>query len=158
MSGARDKGMGTKGRVLFEHLMERCIDLGLIAKDRGDSPVGAVLALDGEIIAEGIEAGRTNGDITCHAEIEAIRHARKASENVDLSKCVLVTTHEPCIMCSYVIRHHRIGVVVFAIETGEMGGVSSSMPVLTDTTITRWGPPPSVVAGVLESECRELLF
>ncbi|MEZ5424500.1 MAG: hypothetical protein R2682_15575 [Pyrinomonadaceae bacterium] len=55
--------------------MRRCIELGLIAKERGDSPVGAVLACDGEIIAEGIEAGRTEGDITCHAEVEAIREA-----------------------------------------------------------------------------------
>lgn len=149
--------MANGERNEYDALMRRCIELGLIAKERGDSPVGAVLACDGEIIAEGIEAGRTKGDITCHAEVEAIREALRSGRGNELSNCVLVTTHEPCIMCSYVIRHHRIGFVVFAVETGEIGGVSSKMPVLTDTTITRWGPPPVIIGGILETECKATL-
>ncbi|MEZ5423094.1 MAG: nucleoside deaminase [Pyrinomonadaceae bacterium] len=149
--------MTAEEKIRFEELMRRCIELGRIAKERGDNPVGAVLAIDGESIAEGIEAGRTKADITCHAEVEAIREALRAGRGSDLSNCVLVTTHEPCILCSYVIRHHSIGVVVFAIATGEIGGVSSRMPVLADTTVTRWGPPPLIIDGVLTTECKAAL-
>jgi len=42
--------------------MRRCIELESIAKQRGESPVGALLALDGEVIAEGIESVKAKGD------------------------------------------------------------------------------------------------
>lgn len=136
--------------------MRRCISLARIAKDRGDSPAGALLVRDGNIIAEGIESGKTRQDITCHAETEAIRQAVKLLRTNDLSDCTMVTTHEPCIMCSYVIRHHRIKLLVVGVTTGEIGGYSSALPVLLDTTITRWGHPPLIIDGILEQECRAL--
>jgi len=72
----------------------------------------------------------------------------------DLSDCTLVTTHEPCILCSYAIRHHRIPLVVFGVAVGEIGGYSSELAVLKDRTVKRWGEPPEVIGGVLEEECR----
>jgi len=141
----------------YAALMRRCIELGSIAKQRGESPVGALLALDGEVIAEGIESVKAKSDITCHAEVEAIRNALQTAAAADLANCVLVTTHEPCIMCSYVIRHYRIATVAFAIATGEIGGCTSNLPVLTDTSIQRWAAPPVILPGILEDECRRLL-
>ncbi len=139
-------------RTVLEHWMRRCITLGGMAKRRGDPPVGALLALGGEVLAEGIEGGRTHRDITFHAEIEAIREARRKGLE-DFSNCVLVTTREPCIMCSYVIRHHRIAVVAYGAASGETGGCGPAHPVLLDAGITGWGLPPVVVAGVLAAEC-----
>ncbi len=146
----------TDNQLSYEDLMHRCIALGLKAKERGDPPVGSVVAQNGRIISEGTEGGRTHEDITFHAEIEAIRAARKILKTSDLSGCLLVTTHEPCIMCSYVIRHHRIAKVIVALAIGETGGISSHMPVLTDNGFSRWGKPPQIVMGVLAAEC-ELL-
>lgn len=134
--------------------MRRCIALARLAKERGESPVGAVIVHAGEVIAEGIEAGRTEQDITRHAEVEAIAAARQVLGTADLSDCTLVTTHEPCILCSYAIRHHRIPLVVFGVAVGEIGGYSSELAVLKDRTVKRWGEPPEVIGGVLEEECR----
>ncbi|SIO05907.1 nucleoside deaminase [Chitinophaga niabensis] len=125
--------------------MRRCMELAEIARQRGDSPVGSVLVLDGQIIAEGIEGGKTHRDITYHAEIEAIRQATEKLSSQDLSACTMYTTHEPCIMCSYVIRHTRISSVVMAITTGDIGGSSSAYPLLKDITIKKWGPPPELI-------------
>jgi tRNA(adenine34) deaminase len=136
--------------------MRRCIELALIAGERGDSPVGSIIVMEGEIIAEGIEGGRTHHDITFHAEIEAIRRVRETSPERDLSHAIMYTTHEPCIMCSYVIRHARIGTVVMALTTGETGGYSSAYPILSDRAIGRWGEPPEVITGILKKECEEL--
>lgn len=136
--------------------MRRCMDLAIIAGQRGDSPVGSIIVRSGEIIAEGIEGGRTHRDITFHAEIEAIRRATEAAEAVDLASCILYTTHEPCIMCSYVIRQMKIGTIVMALTTGEIGGYSSVYPILLDRSIRKWGDPPTVVTGVLADECRAL--
>lgn len=140
----------------YEAYMRKCIALAQMAKARGDSPVGSILVQNGSIIAEGIEGGKTHQDITFHAEIEAIRNARTALGKTDLSECILVTTHEPCIMCSYVIRHHKIQLVIVGLSTGEIGGYSSALPLLLDRSISKWDEPPRIVEGVLEEECRAL--
>lgn len=143
---------------LKEHksYMRICINLAKIAKHRGDSPVGSIIVRDGLIIGEGIEGGKTHKDITFHAEIEAIREATKKIGSQDLSGSVLYTTHEPCIMCSYVIRHVKIATVVSGVSTGDIGGYSSELPLLLDTSVKKWNPPPVLIKGVLEDECARL--
>jgi tRNA(adenine34) deaminase len=137
--------------------MNKCIALALKAKKRGDYPVGSVIVLGGRVIGEGIEGGKTFHDITFHAEIEAIREAVGFLAGQDLSSCILYTTHEPCIMCSYVIRHVRIKCVVIGIKVPETGGLSSAYPLLLDKTIKKWGNPPELITGVLEKECLDLI-
>lgn len=148
--------MAIEKQEAYEDYMRICISLAKIAKDRGDSPCGSIIIRDDKVISEGIEGGRTRQDITFHSEIEAIRNATVISGKSDLSDCILVTTHEPCIMCSYVIRHHKIKMVIVGLSTGEIGGYSSFYPLLLDKTITRWIHPPEIITGILEQECREL--
>src|SRR4051794_23643836 len=95
-----------------EVFMRKCIDLALIAKQSGDSAVGAILVRNKEIIAEGVEGVKLHKDITHHAEIAAIRQATVTLQTQDFSDCIMYTTHEPCIMCSYVIRHSSIKTIV----------------------------------------------
>lgn len=140
----------------YESLMRKCIELAKIAKTRGDSPVGSVIVRGEQIVGEGIEGGKTHKDITFHAEIEAVRNATAALGKTDLSDCFMVTTHEPCIMCSYVIRHHKIGLIIVGITTGEVGGYSSALPVLLDRTVSKWSAPPKIIDKVLEQECKAL--
>lgn len=139
-----------------EHFMLRCIELGKTAKAHGESPVGAVVVQNGTIIAEGMEAGRAHKDITFHAEIEAIRKAIQVLDTQDLSDCTLYTTHEPCIMCSYMIRHTKIPLVVAGLATQVLGGASSAYPLLTDHAIPGWGTAPQFISGVQAAACREL--
>ena len=83
------------------HFMERCIELGKEAMLCGNPPVGSILVKDDVILGIGKEAGKSGNDITKHAEIEAIRHA--LANHQSLKNSILYTTHEPCIMCSYVL-------------------------------------------------------
>jgi len=53
-------------------------------------------------------------------------------------------THEPCILCSYVIRHHRILRVVIQQAVAHIGGATSAYPILTANDIPIWGEPPVV--------------
>ena len=139
-----------------EYYMRACLALALLARQRGESPVGSVIVHNGKIIAEGIEGGRAHRDISFHAEMEAIRHATAYLQSQDLSACIMYTTHEPCIMCSYMIRHTKISMVAAGITTGEIGGYSSHLPLLSDAGIKRWAAPPVFIAGILEQECRAL--
>lgn len=123
--------------------MKHCEALAAVAAQRQEWPVGAVVVLDGKVIGEGIEAGKAKQDVTCHAEVEAIREAVK-KYGKDLSAATLYTTHEPCILCSYVIRHHRIGRIVVRQAVTHIGGATSAYPILTAKDIPIWGEPPVV--------------
>lgn len=139
-----------------ELFMRECIRLARIALQQGESPVGSVLVKEGQIIGRGIEGGKKRLDITYHAEIEAIREATAYLGTQDLSGCVMYTTHEPCIMCSYVIRHTKISTVVAGLAMGETGGTGPLYPLLKDEKVSKWGEPPTIITGVLEEECKAL--
>ena len=123
--------------------LTRCDALARIAASHDESPVGSVVVLGDAIIGEGVEASRAHRDVTFHAEVEAIR-AAVATHGRDLSAATLYTTHEPCLLCSYVIRHHRIARVVIRHAVPDVGGVTSRLPVLTTTEVASWGPPPII--------------
>ncbi len=128
------------------YFMQRCELLGKSAGIKGEAQVGSVIVSNDEIVSEAEEAVKSKNDITCHAEIEAIRGAVKKLKTTNLSNCILFTTHEPCVMCSYAIRFHKIKKVVFLHAVDYLGGATSSMPLLTsDNVPPRWGKAPEVV-------------
>jgi tRNA(adenine34) deaminase len=140
----------------YEQYMHHCLDLAKIALAAGDSPVGAIIVLEGEVIGTGVESGRSTGDITDHAEIIAIRNAVKNGYADRLYLSIMVTTHEPCIMCSYVIRHHRIAEIAYGVAVPFVGGATSKFDVLTTTNVQKWGSIPKIVSGVCFTECKQL--
>ena len=122
--------------------MDKCYDLAKQAAAEGESPVGCVIVKDGKIIGEGYEKSRQLKDVTRHAEVVALLDALK--NMADLSGATLYSNVEPCILCSYAIRHHRIAQVIFERSAGELGGTNPPINVLTADTRT-WGPPPDVM-------------
>ena len=134
--------------------MKMCIELGNEAFQNGNPPVGSILVKEGLKIGVGMEAGKSSNDITKHAEIEAIRDALKIHQS--LKGSILYTTHEPCIMCSYIIRHHQIKTIVFGVKSNFIGGISSEFKILETENIPSWNKPPEIIKGVLETECLAL--
>ena len=139
-----------------EYYMRYCLTLAQEALAQGNTPVGSVVVRNGVIIGQGREAGKTKGDVTCHAEIEAIRDAIKNVGSGDLSDCSLYSTHEPCIMCSYVLRHHAVKQVIIGARVKAVGGVSSRYPLLIDKDVSIWADSPVIVEGICRSECKDL--
>ena len=128
------------------YYIQRCELLGKEAAIKGDAPVGAVITKGDEIISEAIEAAKNKNDVTCHAELEAIRFAVKKLKTNDLSDCVMYSTHEPCIMCSYAIRFYKIRKLVYQHAVNYLGGISSSMPLLLVKEVPpHWGDVPVIV-------------
>lgn len=148
--------MTNQERLQHEFFMARCIELAKLAKANGESPVGSIIVKNNEIIGEGIEAVKAHRDITYHAEIEAIRVTQSKLQPVNLTDAVMYSTHEPCIMCAYVIRHHKIGTIVVGIPSKTLGGYSSPYPLLLDNKIHSWAPAPIVIEDILSVECRAL--
>lgn len=136
--------------------MSKCIELGKIALKNGNPPVGAIIVSDGQIIGRGIESGKSTGDITNHAEILAIRDVVQNGKEHLLRQSIMYTTHEPCIMCSYLIRHHKIPHIVYSLPVNFIGGHTSELAVLKTESVPKWGKRPKVSTGVCELESRNL--
>ncbi len=139
-----------------ERLMRRCLDLAVMARKQGNTPVGSVVVLDGAIIGEGAETLPVGPSITGHAEASPVRRALDATGRKDLAGAVLYSTAEPCFMCGYVIRQLRIDLVLYGVETPVIGGVTSIHPILTDPALDTWRQAPAVIGGVMREECARL--
>lgn len=84
---------------LLRELMHSAIEEAKASLGEGNSGFGAVIAKNGKIIAQTHDTDTTDGDPTAHAELKAIR-AAATRLGKDLKGCILVSTHEPCPMCS----------------------------------------------------------
>jgi tRNA(Arg) A34 adenosine deaminase TadA len=128
---------------IHKPFMDRCLELAMMAMLEGESPVGCVIVRDGQIIGEGYEKSRQLKDVTRHAEVVAILDALQKNETCE--GATLYSNVEPCILCSYVVRHHKIAKVVFSKYCGELGGTNEEFNLLTTDKITKWVVPPVVV-------------
>ena len=118
-------------------------------------PIGAVIAVGGEIIAAAHNTVESAQDPTAHAEMLAITQAASKLGNWRLEGATLYVTKEPCPMCSGALLMSRVQRVCYAVpdpKTGCLGGATN----LTD--LPRVNHHVALTAGgVLEPECRELL-
>jgi len=94
--------------------MQRAIDLSKDSVRNGGGPFGAVIARNGEIIAEGSNCVTIDCDPTAHAEVSTIRKAAKKLGTFDLSGCEIFTSCEPCPMCLGAIYWARLDKIYYA--------------------------------------------
>lgn len=137
----------------MENFMREALKEAELAYQLGEVPVGAVIVQNGQIIARGHNTRETEFSAIAHAEISAIRAACETLHGWRLQDCTLYVTLEPCPMCAGAIINARIPNVVFGAWDASMGAMGSVLK------ITKYPLPsrPTVVAGVLERECGELL-
>ncbi|MBQ9099339.1 MAG: nucleoside deaminase [Clostridia bacterium] len=123
------------------------------AAEEGETPIGAVLARDGQVVAAAHNHRERTNDVTSHAELEVLRLAGQQRGDWRLSDCTLYVTLEPCPMCAGAILAARVRRVVFGAKDATAGAMGSVL------NLPRYplGAKPLVEQGVMEQECRELL-
>ena len=134
--------------------MRRALDLAAVAAEAGEVPVGAVITLGDEIIAEARNAMRGSLDPTAHAEIVAIRHAATRLGQARLDGCILWVTLEPCAMCAAAIGLARIDALRFAADDPKGGGVVHGARIFAQPTCHH---RPDVLGGIGEEEASRML-
>ena len=97
-----------------EELMQRAIELSINSVRNGGGPFGAVIAHEGEIIAEGSNGVTIYNDPTAHAEVTAIRKACEKLGTFDLTGCEIYTSCEPCPMCLGAIYWAHLDKIYYA--------------------------------------------
>ncbi len=120
----------------------------------GDVPVGAVVVMDGAVIARGCNRKEHGGDPTAHAEMVAIRKAAKKTKGWRLTRSTLYVTLEPCLMCMGAIIQARVTRLVYASSDPKAGACGSLYDVSNDKRLNH---RVKVTTGVLDPESSELL-
>ncbi|WP_157376424.1 nucleoside deaminase [Amycolatopsis azurea] len=98
----------------FENEVGRCIELAEKASRAGNYALGALVVLNGEILAEsGSSLIGDNDDPSAHPEMIVVRHAARRMKSRYLEGAYLVSTLEPCPMCTSVAIWAKMSGVVF---------------------------------------------
>lgn len=134
--------------------MRIALEEAKLAAAKGDVPVGAVILLNGEIIAQRHNEREASNDPTAHAEVLALQDASRKLNSWRLSECTLVVTLEPCVMCAGATQSARIGRLVYGAANFEAGATATLYNVMSDP---RLGHNPPVEHGVLADESATLL-
>jgi len=108
------------------YFMERALAQAQKAYEEDEVPVGAVLIIDNEIVAEGHNQPINTNDPTSHAEINVIRKAAKELNNYRLENSSIYVTLEPCLMCCGAMIHARIENLIFSTTDPKSGAVVSN--------------------------------
>jgi len=124
---------------------------------RGQTPFGACIVRDDEIVACAHNHVWAHTDITAHAEVEAIRSACHKLGAIDLSGCTIYSTCEPCPMCFAAIHWARIERIVYGATIADAQGAGFHELTISNDTMRELGGSEVVVDGpVLREECAAL--
>jgi tRNA(adenine34) deaminase len=134
--------------------MRRALLAAGSAAEKGEVPVGAVVARGEEILAVAANQREATKDPTAHAELLAIREAANTLGGWRLTGCTLYTTLEPCPMCAGAAHAARIDRLVYAAPDPKAGYAGTLYNVPADSRLNH---TIAVEKGVLEAEAAEML-
>lgn len=143
--------------ILYLRLMtdEDFMKLALVqakqAFDEDEVPIGAVIVINGKVIARGYNQVEKLNDPTAHAEIIALTSAFNYLGSKYLPEAAMYITVEPCLMCAGALYWSKIGRVVYGAsdeKNGYLRTTKDSSPFHPKTVLAR---------GVLQEECADLI-
>jgi tRNA(adenine34) deaminase len=134
--------------------MARAIAEAEAAMDHDDVPIGAVVVVDGEVVAAAHNRREVDADPTAHAEILALREAAGARGHWRLDGATLYVTLEPCAMCAGALVLARLDRVVFGADDPKAGAVGALWDIPRDPRLNH---TVEVVRGVQAERCAGLL-
>ena len=134
--------------------MALALDEARAAGKRGEVPVGAVVLVDGQVVARRGNEREASGDPTAHAEVLALRDAAAAVGERRLHEATLVVTLEPCPLCAGAVWAAQVGRVVYGAADLRAGAMGSLYNLAVDQRLNH---TTEVVSGVRADEAAALL-
>jgi len=145
----------TADQSIHLRFIERCFELAAASVEHGNHPFGALLVLDGRVIAESLNEVVTSNDPTRHAELLALQTGLPVVAASDRARITLYTSTEPCAMCTGAAYWSRIGHIVFgcsAAALADAAGADFLMP--ARALLSHGNAPPQVTGPLLEERGR----
>jgi tRNA(adenine34) deaminase len=146
--------MRDRGHKTDEDFMREALSVAANAAAYGETPVGAVLVVGGEIIAAAHNMRETWQDPAAHAELLVVRKASARLGRWRLQDATVYVTLEPCLMCAGAMVLARISRLVYGCRDPKAGALGSVYDVVRDGRLNH---TYRITAGILESQCRALL-
>lgn len=119
-----------------------------------DVPVGAIVTLQGIVVAARHNERELTSDPVAHAEVLALRDAARHVGSWRLDDCTMYVTLEPCAMCAGAMVNARLGRVVFGATDSKAGAVTSHFRLLDGDVLNH---AVEFQAGIEKQECGDLL-
>lgn len=139
---------------MTNRFMEIALAEARAAGKRGEVPVGAVLVMDGAVVAQAGNRTRADNDVTAHAEVAVIREAARTLGQERLAGADLYVTLEPCTLCAAAISFARIRRLYYGAEDPKGGGVDNGVRFFAQPTCHH---APEVYSGISGVEAAEIL-
>jgi tRNA(adenine34) deaminase len=134
--------------------MQAALEEARLAAEAGDVPVGAVVVVDGVIVARGRNRREVDQDPTAHAEVVALREAARLRGAWRLGGAHVFATLEPCPMCAGALVSARVARVVYGCADPKAGALDTLFTIGTDTRLNHRF---EVERGVLADACAQQL-
>ncbi len=128
-----------------ERFMRLALQQANYAAERGEVPIGAVVVVNGKVIARSHNMTETLTDPTAHAEMQALTMATDAFGGKYLTDATIYVTVEPCPMCAAALGWAQLGRLVYGASDPKRGYTLYSPNLLH--------PKTKVSAGILKEEC-----
>lgn len=128
--------------------------------DPADTPIAAILVLNGEEIARGVNRTAECCDATAHAEVVTLRAGGKAHGDMRIEGATLYSTLQPCGMCTFASIWAGVSRIVYGAgreEVHEMYFEDRHLSTL-DFVADAYKDDLELVGGVLAGECAELYY
>jgi len=139
----------------YEKFMKIAVEEAKLSLQKGNKGFGAVLVKNQRLIAKAHDTPFTDADPTAHAEMNAVKKALKKRQ--DLAGCTLISTHEPCPMCTGAVIWTRISEIVFGVTIKESRRCGRTMIDINSEEIIRKSPHDvKITGGILREECIKL--
>jgi tRNA(adenine34) deaminase len=134
--------------------MQQALVEASTAAAHGDVPVGAVVVIDGRVVASAHNERQRSNDPTAHAEILALRDAAHRVGSWRLTTATLVVTLEPCPMCAGALVAARVRRLVYGADDPKAGACGSLYNICADPRLNH---ELEVTPGVLAEQSSVLL-
>ncbi len=137
-----------------EEFMRKALAEAEEAAAAGEVPIGAVIVVDGRIVARDHNRREELNDPTAHAEILALRKAGKELGRWRLGRATLYVTVEPCPMCAGAMVQARLERLVYGARDLKAGAVESTVNLVRNKA---YNHQVEVRAGCLEDACADVM-
>lgn len=140
-----------------ERLIRHAIELARQARDAGNHPFGALLALDGAVVLTAQNTVNTDRDPTAHAETNLVAAAIRRLSRDELRRSVLYTSCEPCAMCAGTIYWAGIRTLVYGLAAVDLATLTRRDFVVPCAELfARARDPVAITGPLLPDEAREV--
>ena len=134
-----------------EYFMQQALKEAVIAYEKDEVPVGAVIVINNKIIARGHNQVELLNDSTAHAEILALTSAYSSLGAKYLPDATLYVTVEPCLMCCGAMYWGKLARIVYGTADEKNG--------YKHITRENWPfhPKTELISGIMKDECAQLM-